>query len=137
MQLNGIMISDSGFYMRSGSLTNVASNTTGSTSMSFDCGALKLKRVEVFSSGSAATFDLAITSTQFVNLTSSYDPRMTIAYYQGIPGGADYSGIDQVEAIDCITNDGLVWLSVIPKNPVGTTSFIYMLFFESSLLIID
>lgn len=130
-QMNGRFIPDETMYIRSGTLGPVQGGATGSITIQFDAYGLKLKRFEVFHSGSSREFDVVLDTRQF-NSGSNFDPRELIVEYFGLKGSVDFSqGIDQLEDIPALTDaSGSIYLRVMPHGGPGDNTYKWMLFFE-------
>jgi len=130
-QLNGLFIPNTAIYVSSGSINNVISSTTGSTSIQFDTYAYRIHRVEVFHSGTATTFDVSIESSA-PNTGSFFDPRDVIVEYKNLDGSDNYStGMDQVENLIALTDvSGNLHLKMKPYGLLGNNNFKYLLVLE-------
>ena len=135
-------VHNSAVFVRSGTLENVAGSTTSSIALNFDAKALRLRRVEVFHSGSNLNdFHFSI-DTVASNSGSAYDPRAVVSCYNNLPGSKDFSqGMDQVEDLYLITDttpetEGNLYLKFMPFSS-GVNDFKYLLFFEAVFLYID
>jgi hypothetical protein len=136
-----------GVFVRSGSLDGVQGSTTGSIEMSFDAVALRLRRVEVFHSGAAQDFGVAITN-QNPALSGTTDQRSIATCYDAVPGwnnggvgstpGQFDAGLDQIEDIIVLTDHtagdvGNLYIKLSPEG-TGQNYFRYLLFFEAVFL---
>jgi len=130
-----------GVFCRSGSISDVSGSMTGSVTLEFDAIALRLRRVEVFHSGSATQFNISVENS-YPNTGSFFDPRNIVTCYDNIPGGVDFrDGIDQVEDLllktDAISgSEGNLYLKFMPYGS-GLNDFKYLLFFEAVFLYVD
>ena len=138
---NGAHIPNSGLFVRSGTLGPVAGSTTGSIEMNFDATALRLRRVEVFHSGAAASFNISLDNST-PNTGSFYDARSIITCYNEVPGSTNFtSGLDQVEDMYALTDcaagsEGNLYLKVMPYG-TGDNTFNYLLFFEAAVVYVN
>ena len=131
-QYNGFFTNNECYYAVSGSIADIVGGATGSIQLRFDAYGLKLKRFEIFHSGSASGFDVSLDTVQ---TGSDYDPRNVMVDYIGIAGSADYTGgMDQVEDLVGITGQsGSLYLKVKPYD-TGLNTFKYFAFFEAILV---
>lgn len=136
-QNNGVFIPNSAIYVKSGSLDNILGGSTGSVEMQFDTFGLRLRRAEVFHSGSAASFDVTIENST-PNTGSDYDPRSIVAIYDDLIGSDNFcSGLDKVDDLIALTDTGgKLYLKVRPSG-TGLNSFKYLLFFEAVIIYTD
>lgn len=128
---NGFFIPLESYYVRSGSLSGVAGSSTGSITINLDTFGFKLRRFEVFHSGSSPGFDVSLES-RLPNTGSDFDPRKIIAEYRGIKGSVDFTnGVDEVEDLPGLTDaSGSLYLNFKPLD-AGDNAFKYLLFFEA------
>jgi hypothetical protein len=127
MQNNGLIIPNQAVFISSGSLS-VAGPQTGSVSLNFDAYALRLKRFEIFHSGSSVSFDVSLKSSAGPAL----DPRDVVVEYDGVKGSDDYSsGLDQIEDLIAKTDaSGNLHLNVVTRGS-GNNTFLYQMFLEA------
>jgi hypothetical protein len=134
-------VNHAGVFVRSGSISSVTGGTTGSVSLTFDAIALRVRRVEVFHSGAAGDFNLAI-ENRTPNTGSAYDPRNVITCYNTIPGSDDWTGgLDQVEDLLAMTDttpatEGDIYIKFMPYG-AGSNDFKYLMFFEAAFVYVN
>jgi hypothetical protein len=118
------------YFVRKGEILGLSGSLTGSYNVSVDSYVVKLKRFQIFHSGSSPLFDVIIESNGF----TTPDPRNYLAEYKSISGSDNYTGgIDQVEDLVGITS-GHMNLKVMPHNS-GSNDFKFLIFFEPALII--
>ena len=124
-QLNGYFIPLRSYLVLSGSTTAPGGSTTV-VSASVDSYAFEVKRVEVFHSGAAGSFDFSLE-----NELTTTNPLRVIAGYENIAGSVDFtSGLDHVESlIGLADNGGKLYLKFTPDSSGGNT-FKYLIFIE-------
>jgi hypothetical protein len=132
----GTVIPNEGVYIASGTL-EVAGSLTGSATLSFDTFGFKVRRVEVFHSGSAQSFDVSLESST-PNTGSFFDPRNVVTEYNEIKGSDNYtSGIDQIEDMVALTDSGgNLYLKIRPKG-AGNNTFKYLLILEAVIVYVS
>lgn len=132
----GTVIPNEGVYIASGSI-DVVGGLTGSAVLSFDTFGFKVRRVEVFHSGAAPSFDVSLES-QSPNVGPDFDPRRVVVDYTGIKGSDDFSqGIDMIEDIVALTDsEGKLYLKFSPRG-AGDNNFKYLLILEAVIVYIN
>lgn len=136
-QFNGHFVSNSAFFVHSGSISDVSGSLTGSTPLNFDAYGLILKRIEVFHSGAANYFDISLESAT-PNTGSAFDPRDIVVEYPGVAGSDNFTcGIDQIEDMFALVDlSGNLYLKVKPHGS-GLNDFKYLMFFEAAYVYIE
>jgi hypothetical protein len=135
---NGAFIPNNGIFVRSGSVGPVDGSLTGSVELRFNASALRLRRIEIFHSGSATAFNARLESAS-PNTGSLFDPRKIVACYRDVPGGDNFSdGLDQVEDLYALTDSspdarGKLYLKLMPYG-AGQNYFRYLMFFEAVII---
>ena len=130
-----------GYFIRSGSFSDIVGSTTGSVGLRFDAISLRLKRIEVFHSGAATFFNVALENST-PNTGSFFDPRDVVVCYDNIPGSDSFNaGIDQIEDFVLLTDAtegsvGNIYLKVMPFG-AGNNDFKYLLFFEAAFIYVN
>lgn len=137
---NGAMIPEHGIFIHSGTVGPITSNTTGSVTLSFNAYGIKLRRIEVFHSGTSTDFNVRVESST-PNTGSFFDPLEIGTCYDNIPGSTTYQdGLDQIEDLYILTdrstgNKGNVYVKFMPHaNLSGNNYFKYLIFSEAVMI---